>query len=87
MRDDATSCELVCGEQVTPRGLEPTAANPNPVKDLPTDPPAGAAQSGAVSDPPDRADPDLAYLISAWANLPPAIRSEVMNLVRKAGPS
>lgn len=58
---------------MSPEGLEPTPENP---RKTPESVPAGT-KSGTLSD-----DPGLVEVVEGWGDLPEAIRSAVLALVR-----
>lgn len=48
--------------------------------------PAGSdPRTAPATHPPTPADPDLAAVIAAWPDLPPAVRAGVVAMVRAAG--
>jgi hypothetical protein len=70
---------------MTPTGFELIATTTSQHNELGNPPPAGAAQSGAVTSgvlPPDR---DLARVVAAWPDLEQHIRAAVLALVGAAG--
>ena len=47
--------------------------------------PEGGAESGALSEDSAPTDPDLAYIINQWPDLPAAIRAGIVAMVKAAG--
>ena len=70
---------------VPPRGLEPGAASVGGDKDLQNRPARSGAVSGAVPvERPPAADPGLAQVVTAWPDLPQAVKAGIVAMVKAA---